>query len=75
MYRNTNSKLSKKLDHKKNINETIKNFKNHFNYPINNTWYNCDIISNDYMPIIGKIKNKLFHFNIKNGVVKIKRKK
>lgn len=58
IYTSNNSKLSKKLDHKKNINETIKNFKNHFNYPINNTWYNCDIISNDYMPIIGKIKNE-----------------
>lgn len=58
IYTSNNSKLSKKLDHKKNINETIKNFKNHFNYPINNTWYNYDIISNDYMPIIGKIKNE-----------------
>ena len=58
IYTSNNSKLSKKLDDKKNINETIKNFKNHFNYPINNTWYNCDIISNDYMPIIGKIKNE-----------------
>lgn len=58
IYANNKSQLSEKINHKKNINETIKNFKNHFNYPINHTWYNYDIISNDYMPIIGKIKNE-----------------
>ena len=58
IYASNKSQLSDKLDHKKNINETIKNFKNHFNYPITHTWYNYDIISNDYMPIIGKIKSE-----------------
>ena len=58
IYATNKSKLSDKLDHKKNANDAIKKFKNHFNYPINNVWYNYDIISNDHMPIIGKIKNE-----------------
>ena len=58
IYTSNNSKLSDKLNHKKNITETIKNFKNHFKDEIKYTWYNYDIMSNDYMPIIGKIKNE-----------------
>ena len=58
IYSTNKSQLSKELNHKKNINEVIKKFKNHFNYPIKNTWYNYDITSNDYLPIIGKIKNE-----------------
>ena len=58
IYGTNKSNLSDKLDHKKNINEAIKKFKNHFNYPIKYTWYNYDIKSNDYLPIIGKLKNE-----------------
>ena len=58
IYSTNKSNLSDKLDHKKNMNEAIKKFKNHFNYPIKYTWYNYDITSNDYIPIIGKIKNE-----------------
>ena len=57
IYTNNKSLLCNKLNHKKNMNKTINNFKKHFNYPIKYTWYNYDIISNDHMPIIGKIKN------------------
>lgn len=58
IYTNNNSLLCNNFNHKKNMNETIKNFKRHFNLEIDNTWYNYDIISNDYLPIIGKIKNE-----------------
>lgn len=58
IFANNNSQLCEKNNHKKNITNTIKKFKNHFNYPIINTWYNYDIISNDYMPLIGKIKKE-----------------
>lgn len=58
IYGTNKSQLSDKLDHKKNMDEAIKNFKKHFNYPIKYTWYNYDITSNDYMPIVGKIKNE-----------------
>lgn len=57
IYTNNKSLLCNKLNHKKNMNKTINNFKKHFNYPIKYTWYNYDIISNDHMPIIGKLKN------------------
>ena len=40
------------------MNETIINFKKHFNNKIKNTWYNYDIISNDHMPLIGKLKDE-----------------
>ena len=57
IYSSNKSLLCNKLNHKKNMNNAIKNFKRHFTYPIKYTWYNYDIISNDYMPIIGEIKN------------------
>ncbi len=58
IYGTNKSNLSNKLNHKENITEAIKKFKNHFNYPIKYTWYNYDITSNDYLPIIGKINNE-----------------
>lgn len=58
IYANNKSQLGNKLDHKKNMNETIINFKKHFNNKIKNTWYNYDIISNDHMPLIGKLKDE-----------------
>lgn len=56
IYTSNKSQLGCNINHKENMNEAIKNFKKHFNYPITHTWYNYDIISNDYLPIIGKIK-------------------
>ena len=51
-------------------------FKNHFNYSIVNTWYNYDIVSNDYLPIIGKLRDENIYFatafnkwGITNGVL------
>ena len=58
------------------ISELTKKFKNHFNYAINKTWYNFDITSNDFLPIISKIKNENIYFatafnkwGITNGVL------
>lgn len=58
IYASNKTQLGNELDHKKNMEDTIKKFKKHFNYPITHTWYNFDIISNDYLPIIGKIKKE-----------------
>jgi len=57
IYANNESQLGYNMNHKENMHKTIQNFKKHFNYPIKYTWYNYDIISNDHMPLIGKIKN------------------
>lgn len=58
IYASNKSLLCNKLNHKKNINNLTKKFRLHFNYPIKHTWYNYDIKSNDYLPIIGKIKDE-----------------
>ena len=58
IYSSNNSDLCNKINNKKNMNDTIKNFQKHFNYPIKYTWYNYDIISYDHIPLIGKIKNE-----------------
>ena len=68
-------KLYEAHNHKENINNLIKKYKNHFPYPINNTWYNYDITSNDYLPIIGKIKENIYistaynKWGITNGII------
>lgn len=58
IYSSNKSLLCNKLNHKKNINKLTKKFQLHFNTPIKYTWYNFDIKSNDYLPIIGKIKDE-----------------
>jgi len=58
IYASDKSLLCNKLNHKENINSLIKRFRLHFNYPIKYTWYNYDIKSNDYLPIIGKVKDE-----------------
>ena len=60
IYASGNDLLGGKLNHKKNINSVIKDFKRHFNYPIKYTWYNYDITSNDYLPIIGEVEKDIF---------------
>ena len=60
IYASGNDLLGGKLNHKKNINKVISDFKRHFNYPIKYTWYNYDITSNDYLPIIGEVSKDIF---------------
>jgi nitrite reductase/ring-hydroxylating ferredoxin subunit len=45
---------------KNTINSVINDFRRHFNYPIKYTWYNYDITSNDYLPIIGEVSKDIF---------------
>ena len=59
IYAGGNDLLGGKLNHKKNINNVIKDFKRHFNYPIKYTWYNYDITSTDYLPIIGEVEKNI----------------
>lgn len=60
IYAGGNDLLGGKLNHKKNINNVIKDFKRHFNYPIKYAWYNYDITSTDYLPIIGEVEKNIF---------------
>ena len=60
IYASGNDLLGGILNHKKNINEVVNDFKRHFNYPIKYTWYNYDITSTDYLPIIGEVSKDIF---------------
>ena len=60
IYASGNDLLGSKLNHKKNINSVINDFKRHFNYPIKYTWYNYDITSSDYLPIISEVSKDIF---------------
>ena len=52
--------LGGKLNHKNNLNSVISDFKRHFNYPIEYSWYNYDITSTDYLPIIDEVEKNIF---------------
>lgn len=60
LYASGNDLLGGKLNHKKNLNGVINSFKRHFNYPIKYTWYNYDITSTDYLPIIDEVEKDIF---------------
>lgn len=76
IYAGFRGKLCESIDHNENMNSLIKKFKNHFPYKITNTWYNYDITSNDYLPIISKLKKEFIYFStaynkwgITNGIL------
>ena len=48
-------KMSNHIDYEKRQDELIQNFKKYFNTDINYNWSTYDLVSNDYLPIIGKI--------------------
>lgn len=60
IYASGNDLLGGKLKHAYNMNNVISNFKKHFNFPIEYTWYNYDITSCDYLPIIDKVNKDIF---------------
>ena len=60
IYASGDNLLGDRLNHKKNINNVIKDFRRHFNYPIKYTWYNYDITSSDYLPIIDEVEKDIF---------------
>lgn len=78
IYASGNDLLGGKLDHKENMNKVINNFKKHFSYPIKYSWYNYDITSCDYLPIIGEVSNNIFvatafnKWGMSNGVLAAK---
>lgn len=60
IYAGYDSLLGNNLDNKKNMNNVINDFKKHFNYPIKYSWYNYDIRSTDYLPIIDEVDDNVF---------------
>lgn len=60
LYTSGDSLLGTRTNHKNNMTSVINDFKRHFNYPIKYTWYNYDITSTDYLPIIGEVDKDIF---------------
>ena len=60
IYASNDSLLGNEFDHKKNMNKVVSDFKKHFSYPIDYAWYNYDISSTDYLPIIGEVDKDIF---------------
>ncbi len=54
------SKLSKNLNNEANFKTLIKKFESKFPNKITNLWFTYDLITNDKLPIIGKIKENLY---------------
>lgn len=59
IYLNGTHKLMNKYNNRKNFNN-LSNLLLKKNIIPNYMWSNCDIITNDYLPYIGKVKNNLF---------------
>lgn len=60
IYSSLNHPISKNLNIEKNYKTLIQQFKEHFNYEINYIWNNHDIMTNDYLPFIGKVNDNLY---------------
>ncbi len=56
LYLNNSSSMSDKLNYKKNYNELLKEIKCDYN-KIECKWENMDVMTNDYLPLIGKISD------------------
>lgn len=54
------SKLSKNLNNEANFKNLIKKFESKFSNKITNLWFTYDLITNDKLPIIGKLKENLY---------------
>lgn len=54
------SKLSKNLNNEANFKNLIKKFESKFSNKITNLWFTYDLIINDKLPIIGKLKENLY---------------
>ncbi len=60
IYTSNEQRLTSNINYKKNYDKSIQDFKYYFNKEPEYTWMNQDIISNDYLPFIGEIKNDLY---------------
>lgn len=54
------SKLSKNLNNEANFKNLIKKFESNFENKITNLWFTYDLITNDKLPIIGKLKDNFY---------------
>jgi len=57
IYGSNSHRLTSKIDYEKNYDKSIKEFKNIFNKEPEYTWMNQDIMSNDNLPLIGKVND------------------
>ena len=60
IYGSNDHRLTSKIDYQKNYQKSIEDFNNNFNKQPEYIWMNQDIISNDYLPFIGKLKDNLY---------------
>ena len=60
IYGSNSHKLTNKIDYEKNYNKSKSDFKRIFSREPELTWMNQDIMTNDNLPLIGKIKNNIF---------------
>ena len=67
IYTSNEHKLTSKFNYKKNRKKSIKEFKKYFGNSPEYSWINQDIVSNDYLPFIGKVKNNLYVATAFNG--------
>lgn len=54
------SKLSKNLNNEANFKNLIKKFDNTFKNNVTNLWFTYDLITNDKLPIIGKLQDNFY---------------
>lgn len=57
IYGSNEHRLTSKIDYAKNYSKSQKDFKKIFSKVPEYTWMNQDIMSNDYLPLIGKVNN------------------
>ncbi len=57
IYGSNEHRLTSKIDYAKNYKKSQKDFKNLFLLEPEYTWMNQDIMSNDYLPLIGKVND------------------
>lgn len=60
IYGSNEHKLTNNINYQKKYNQSKKNFIKYFNQEPTYTWMNQDIISNDSLPFIGKIKDNIY---------------
>lgn len=60
IYGSNEHKLTNKVDYQKNYEKSQRDFYKYFKIKQEYSWMNQDIVSNDYLPIIGKIKENLY---------------
>lgn len=60
IYGSNKHRLTSKIDYKENYDKSRGDFKKYFGVFPKYTWMNQDIVSNDGLPFIGKIKNRMY---------------